>query len=385
MSRLNAPLTLVLVAAALVVATARPQLRAEPASKPTAPETVYAERVITLGGNVDVDALVGMLDSAASLAANVVGVPHERAVDLIKSEFTNGDRLTLSVSLPPDKFPPDKRRASEFVDKVVSGLASQLGNFWNDDPQLRRAHRDVDEAEQKVERWRQELKDIEQKIREITGRSDVDADAIRASVPKLEDERQELRLTVIGKEARQKALTEAIEKLSKAAAARASDDPVAAELEKVVTFKERARDRLRQLHEQGVATNEETAAAEAPIAEARARLLERREAVKQSSGGEMLSGMNRELATISIDVAEAQAKLKAIDELLARYDSARGAVTSAEIARREKSAAEADLQKARESLQDARSRIPAEPLRVLRSTSKGPDDPSLKPDTQPDK
>src|SRR5262249_6105014 len=58
------------------------------------------------------------------------------------------------------------------------------------------------------------------------------------------------------------------------------------------------------------------------IAEARAKLLERREAATAAAGGDVIAGWNKELMNLSVDLAECQARAKAINARLDRFSNA---------------------------------------------------------------
>ena len=63
---------------------------------------------------------------------------------------------------------------------------------------------------------------------------------------------------------------------------------------------------------------------EGKLAEARAKVLERRDLVAERSGGSILVDLNRELQSVVITVAEAEAKLMAAQKALSGFQHARG-------------------------------------------------------------
>jgi hypothetical protein len=259
-----------------------------------------------------------------------------------------------------------KPRAVEYLDAIVASLEKQLQDFHSG--RVQRAEQSKAETEHRIKDMDQKAAHIEADIRDATGRVDASVDAIRAAVPKLEEERQSLKLQVIGKQARQDALAQTIERHAKQAEAQLKDDEITGQLEKIVGARATHLERVRKLFEAGQAPQAEVIDAETAIAEARTRILERREAVKQSAGGgELLGKLNQELAMLSIDVAEAEAKLSAIEKLLQKYGQAQPLLTDAERVRRDRERAEKSRDIAEAELRDAQATVPDPVLRVMES------------------
>jgi chromosome segregation ATPase len=76
------------------------------------------------------------------------------------------------------------------------------------------------------------------------------------------------------------------------------------------------------MYKSGTLTQAELRAAQARAAEARARLLERREAVSKSAGTELLGDLNKELVTLTITIAENEARLEYLDVRLSGLSKA---------------------------------------------------------------
>ena len=373
-------LTLIL-AALLTSGRTAPARAAAPGAggaKPTtAPSgTVYAFRQIALARPGDAGTLPAMVALAAEKHADMLGLPPERAPQLVQLVPTaSAGTLTLHAYLESAKLPPDKLRADEFLTRVTESLEQQLRDHYLQNSGIIRAKEDVYTVERSLRDLRDEISRTEQQIRQATGRADASVDAIRGSAPKLDDERLALKLQLVGKQARQQALASAIDRLSKAAAERAKEDPVAAELEKVVVARERALTRTLKIREAGQPVTEgDVSAAEVALAESRARMLERRDAVSQENGGDLLTALNRELATVSIDVAEAEAKLAEAERLLKGYAGVQELLAQADDLRRQRERVENALVGAKGRLAEAENSIPQPVLRVTKSLAKRPDE-----------
>jgi hypothetical protein len=320
-----------------------------------------------LPAGADSHRVSAIVEIASGKYADMIALTPAQAQNATEFRGTDTGRFKVSVRLDPATVPPAKRRADEFLTKVMESVEEQLQYQYVEDTGLMRLDDVVQSTKQSLEKIRAQTKDIEQQIREATGRADASVEAIRGSVPKLDDERQSLKLKVIGAQARQQALAGAIDRLAKAAGERAKDDPVAAELEKVVKGREMAVERLRKMQAAGHAGVSEAEEAETAVAEAKARMLERREVVKQQNGGELLAGLNRELATLSIDIAEAEATLAATEKVLHGYVKVQDLLTRSDDLRRERERAEVLLPKAQEDRAKAKAAIPAPALRVTSS------------------
>jgi hypothetical protein len=145
---------------------------------------------------------------------------------------------------------------------------------------------------------------------------DPSPDAVRGVASRLDQEKQRITLELAGQTARQKALEERVAKLSDAATARVVKDPIAEELEKIVKLRDDEAANSQAMYKAGTLTQAELRAAQARAAEAKARLLERRETVSKAAGTELLTDLNKELVTLTITIAENEARLRYLDERL---------------------------------------------------------------------
>lgn len=383
-------ISLSIVVAVLAIGFAPPS-RADETTKPAESrkdKTVWASRTLHIPLAPDVETFQRMFRAAARQNAKVLGVDesraelHVQAVPESREDFAVGgepapsvNRVTVIAKLYNDSTIDP--HADEFIDGVVESLRKQIHSWLTESGGVVDAEREMQDTANRVDKTRNELRRLEDQVREATGRIDATTEQVRAAAPKLEEERQALKLAVVGKQARLDAITQTIARLSKAAEQRAKDDAVAVELEKVVNAREVAYQRIKDLYGAGQAGMSELVQAEVPIAEARAKLLERRDAVAQNSGGELLSVLNRELAMVSIDVAEARAKLAALEEQLQRFDGVRDELDGAEQLRLTQTRLLRSLEDAERAFREASKAVPKQPLRVIKSDSMAPGDPRL--------
>src|SRR5439155_13841700 len=102
----------------------------------------------------------------------------------------------------------------------------------------------------------------------------------------LQTQREAVQIDLAAKQARRDALAEQIAKFSDEIRAKVKDDPIANELAKVVEVREA---KIKRMQENPSAFGKaEAEEALAPLAEARAKLLERREQAALAAGGDIL-------------------------------------------------------------------------------------------------
>ena len=163
---------------------------------------------------------------------------------------------------------------------------------------------------------------MEAKLRKQSDSIDVSPATIHQLLSSLQTQRESLSLDLVAKQARAEALTEQIAKFSDQLAKKVEDDPVATELQKVVELQQKAADHLHEMFTRGLASPTEVDKANTELAEARAKLVERKSLAASTAGGDTLAAWNRELMNLSVDQAELNARLKAINERLNRLSDA---------------------------------------------------------------
>lgn len=136
----------------------------------------------------------------------------------------------------------------------------------------------------------------------------------------LELEQQSLELDMVGLAARKKALEETVAELTHRTRKQLEDDAVSREIERVVKMREEALRRAREMAQTG--RDAQPRDAEEALAEARMRLMERREQLHAAGGGELVQELNRQLLETAINLRETEARLDAVRQRLARMHAA---------------------------------------------------------------
>jgi chromosome segregation ATPase len=168
-------------------------------------------------------------------------------------------------------------------------------------------------AEQEYDQANAAAADLERKLHALTQRAETSRSSLSKAASHLDEEVEALALEQAGADARQKALEAVIAQQAKRAEAAVQDDPVAAELQKVVDARAAQVKRTEQLQATGAVPNTDVDAVTAALAEARARLAERRQQTAAAAGGAALADWNRELLNLSVANAERHAKLKFLE------------------------------------------------------------------------
>jgi len=223
------------------------------------------------------------------------------------------------------------KRASEVADAAVEAIRSSYRSSEREPLELLRQQlaaleRKRDELRNDIEQASDEQRKVSDVIRKEAGLADASPEGVHAIAQKLEAESESAQLELKAKSARHDALAQAIAKLSAEAEARGKDDPVAAELAKVVEAREKEVERKRQAFGQRAASNGEVDEAVGAAAEARARLIERKMTAAATAGGDTVAAWNRELLGLSIDLAELRARAEALDVRLQQITHALSAL-----------------------------------------------------------
>jgi chromosome segregation ATPase len=171
-----------------------------------------------------------------------------------------------------------------------------------------RVRNELDELQAKLERTRQQSREMHAKLLVAGGRADLSAATLQSSLSKLEDERQRAELDLAGMEARLEAVQEQIKAAGDRAKEQIAGDPVIAELEKAVVARQKLVAIARERTEQGLQSPAEAAKAETDLIDARVQLLDRRESAS-ARGGDALAPLAREMQNLSIEIRDRKARL----------------------------------------------------------------------------
>lgn len=302
----------------------QPTNSAPPQKQQIAPSnTRYAECTIEVTRETslpNLDEVSTFVDNTAGqLAPTIVGLPHEQLPQYfsLKTESRGGTmQLTLTVDLPEAAHA--RPAAREYLDRIVRDLLKYLDNTRTTgiDKRMKSVRENVAEAEQKLQNTTWQVRELENKLREASGRVDVSPQNLMNAITQLDEEHMKLQIEQAAKLARRTALMKALAESKKDLEQRVKEDAVVAELEKIVDIREQALAQKRKLAEAGQASKEEVGEAEVELSEAKTKLLERRQEAAERAGADIVSSWNRELMSLSVDENEMLARLEQVSARL---------------------------------------------------------------------
>jgi chromosome segregation ATPase len=250
----------------------------------------------------------------------------------------------------------------------LSPTAVQERRIRNAEQQQAAAQARLKKAVQEYEAAKNAAAELEHVLHALTQRAETSKASLSKAASHLDEEAEALALEQAGADARQKALEAAIAQQSKRAEAAVQKDEVAAELQKVVDARTAQAKRTEQMQATGAVANTDLDSVMAALAEARARLAERRQQTAATAGGAALAEWNKELLNLSVANAERHAKLKFLEdrrqglaEALQKADDLgryKDAMARADSARR---SAQQEIEANEESLRNLRAMSPTTP------------------------
>jgi hypothetical protein len=251
--------------------------------------------------------------------------------------------------------PPARSASKEMMQRLLDGLPAELGKLRRQmaDAQLKEWKQERDQLVAQRDATRKRHGDLMAQARQLAGQLEPSAQRVRAAAAELEAEQQRIELDLLAKTARREAMEEQIAQQSKAIEQKTAEDPIVAELGKVVAARERRLELVRQMVKNGHASTTEIDEQVAVIAESRAKLLQHKREAALEAGGDILQTFNRELLTLSVDLRELTVRRDAIKKRLAELGEALSRLEEAQAADREASDARDRLQAVENALREA--------------------------------
>jgi len=205
---------------------------------------------------------------------------------------------------------------------VAPGRAQTTQPVQSNDPNVRGAAARLKMAENDYEKARAECAELESVLRDRTGRVDVSQKGLEGYANQVQSELDLLTLQEIGSRARSIALQREVATQLSEAEKVSRDDSVAEELQKLVGAREKQMQLVEEQFKQAVTTAAAVQEATSTLADARAKLAERRQTVIINAGGDVVQALKRELLNLNVDTVERQAKMEYLQKELARIKPA---------------------------------------------------------------
>lgn len=289
---------------------------------------------LSIGRNSELDSLLRSDDVLGVVAHGLLGVPEGRAADYVQINRVSwntvaGDSprrraITCVVTAMVGGrygFPEILPAGTEILDAAAEVLEEALKAAY--ERSLEELKGQQAEFEKQVADGEQLMEPIKAKIADLRKEAEKAGwmfESIEASLKRVrdvEDQVQELEMDVEARKARQAALAERIAAINAEMAEKLKGDAISVELERVVKARQEQLEAIRRMADSGRASRDDLVEAEVKLAEAKARLVERREAVARAAGGDLLTRLNGELAMLAVDRAEAEARFALVTRRLA--------------------------------------------------------------------
>lgn len=208
----------------------------------------------------------------------------------------------------------DVSLAEEIAEKLLARICARLEAILAETSEADRERLEQrlalarEEAERAAQRLT-ELQKLQQSLCTEAGQFDLVRELILDKIRSWEREQQSLDMKLAAHKARQKAVSEQLARVAREVTKTAAEDPVLAELEKVVKLREPATEHAKALAAKGAASQADVSQAEEILALARADVARQRQVASQAAGGKLLGELNQDLMTVAIDLAETEARL----------------------------------------------------------------------------
>jgi len=202
---------------------------------------------------------------------------------------------------------------------IVSGIlcaiaASALGQTATPTTQvvqsaMDRAAAELNQAHKSYDIAVDTLQATQSELRSAIGRLDVSPETLQKAAARLDEQLESLQLEEVGSTARRRATEMAIKEEAARAEDRMKQDPVAAELQKVVAAREYQLKEAQSGHQAGMVSQADVRVAEVGLAEAKAKVAERQHAVFTGGDSETLATLRRDLLNLAIGDQERAARI----------------------------------------------------------------------------
>lgn len=258
-----------------------------------------------------IDMLVESSGVAGKAAKEVLGVPHKEALDFFDiTPVSEKDRrrstddpfiFNLRIFLP-DKI---ATHSEEFMAAIVDNLKDNFNMAF--DESFGRLGNKLEAANQEVTQTEEQLKAMQAELREISTQY-LSARDCRKRVLELtqairnDDERIALGKVLVEE------IIKRIDKTNNDLKERLENDPIAAELDRVIRLNEKLYELAEQKFNADAASAVELVEASHRLTEAGINLARQLHPLRKSAGGELLDSLTRELSSKTIGVVECEAK-----------------------------------------------------------------------------
>jgi uncharacterized membrane protein YgcG len=220
----------------------------------------------------------------------------------------------LKVDIVDIKDSQAKPAAVEFMNALVTNLRDNLKGVWIE--QLERLTRQEDIAIEETNRAERKLADYQQELRKLAGSRNLSRTVILSRCDILREKLEATQMNMASDELMLKSISEQIAQTREKLAAQIKEEPVIAELERMLKIQTDRYAAAEQLHALSTASSAEVADALEKVTRARIELAQRREQLNRAAGGDKISSLNNKLADLSLRVTQADAQRRRLEQQL---------------------------------------------------------------------
>jgi len=207
-----------------------------------------------------------------------------------------------------------KPAAEEFMNALIGNLRDAVKGAF--DEYSEKLVGQLHLAKQEADRARNELRDTQEVLREISGSNILYRDRILTDISGLRNNIQKIRMDQASDQVMVDATTKRIAETQAKLQEQIDKDPVVKELVDLLELQVTNYKNVEKLIEAGHAPPADLGEAQEKIARTRIELAQRREQLSKSAGGNLIEALNRDLANRSIETAQNQARLSSLERQL---------------------------------------------------------------------
>ncbi len=223
--------------------------------------------------------------------------------------------LQLSVFELPDEVKP---AAEEFMNVLVKNLDVALRSAYEDHIQRLRSRLEL--AEEEAVRTERELRDMQERLRSISGSRILDRGRILGDIMEMHRSLQETKMDQGSDQVIVDAITERIAETQAKLKEQVMKDDVTREMQQMIERQMRQIAKAKKLAESPIDEDRSLAEAEEKLSRTRIELAQRREQMSKAAGGNLIESLNRELADRSVRAAQYQARIAGLSRQLAEAE-----------------------------------------------------------------
>lgn len=201
-----------------------------------------------------------------------------------------------------------------FLRAICERLQQALYGLW--ESEMSSIGRQLEMSRDELLRAEKKLRELQERRRDLLGAGQVDLtpEAVMDQIRQLDRERQRMEMDLLGQQARLKAVQQQIQATSERSLASPGGDEMIKPLQAKLEVLRNELKRVEEMNQRGMVPGGDVEKARVAVLEAEVQLVEARRKAAEVGGVEVLGKLNTELAMLSVNVAETEARLTSLRE-----------------------------------------------------------------------